>query len=163
MSIVRHAQPIAAISRARAARFAWLLPDPCRNSTPGMRASGTISVAAMQWPPTAISNVSSRVNMARDHDVLGQPAAVVVGTVEVDRRAFRHPDVVAVDLGRRCAHAGKRWIVAERRERGDLGAARAAEAPRLLEHAEAPLARRVDAFGDVVIAPRREQAFEAFE
>lgn len=82
-----------------------------------------------------------------------------VGTA-VDHPAVVRQALVFVDLERRGAHRGQPRIGAEGFQRGDLGAARAADPPGLLEHAEALPTVAIPALGNVVVAPRGEAAGE---
>src|SRR6476646_11021433 len=96
--------------------------------------------------------------MRREGRELQQWAGAGVGPVEIHDRIARRYLTVAVNLRRRCADDSERGIVAKRDQRLDFGAARAADAPRLLENARALLPVRIDAVRDVVVAPRGEQS-----
>lgn len=78
----------------------------------------------------------------------------------IDHPAVVRQALVFVDLERRGAHRGQSRVGAEGLQRGDLGAARAADPPGLLEHAEALPTVAVPALGNVVVAPRGEAAGE---
>src|SRR6185503_20749041 len=100
-----------------------------------MRVSGTISVPAMRSPATPISSASSRVAMRLDDRVLRQRTRAIVETLVIDDCVRRDGNVAAVGLGRCRAHGAQRGVGAERDEGFHFGAARAADTPRLLEHA----------------------------
>src|SRR5215207_426271 len=114
---------------------------------------GATMVPAMAWSSTRISMASSRVGMALHHGIFCQRTDALVGSAKVHRRARRGRGCIGtVDLDRGGPDAGEGGVGAEGFEGADLGAARAADAPRLLEHAAAPLPARVAPAGDVVVA-----------
>src|SRR6185436_9005275 len=160
---IRHAQPSAAMARALARYWSWQPPQPCTSSAPGVPGSmsaGAIKVPAMLWPLTGMASDSVRSFMRFHDGVLQDRSRRRIDPLKVNDRAARRRRVRAVQLGRPGAHRAQTRVGAERLERRNFRAARAADAPRLLEHAAVPAAARIAPAQHVVIAPRSEQPRE---
>src|SRR3990170_4268351 len=160
-SKIRQALPSAAMARALARYCCWQPPQPCTNRVPGMAgpdAAGRMSVPSMLVPLTWIAIASVRSSMGLHDRVFDERPGLRVDAAEMHPRAGRRLRVLAVGLGGARAHRAQARIGAERLERSNLGAARAADAPRLLEHAAMPAPARVAPAQHVVIAARSEQA-----
>src|SRR4051794_22914728 len=161
-SKVRHTQPSAAISRARARYCSWPLPQPCTNNTPGIAVAGATSVPGMLRPSsTGISIGLSRLDMVRlSQCVLRHWSISLVLPPEVHRRMRRRLGL-AVNLHRAGAYRVQPGVGAKRLQCRDLGAARATDAPGLLQHAAAQPPSRVQSPGNVVVAAGGEHTSEA--
>src|SRR6185436_8283633 len=128
------------------------------NRTPGASVSGVTKVPSMRRLSTAISTLRSRVGMRFDDCVFEERPRPSVVTLKIDggmRRRFR---ARAVNLEAGGAHDRQLRIAPEGRERLRFGWARAADAPRLLQHARAPASRGVQPLRDVVVSARGERA-----
>src|SRR5215218_8413901 len=121
--------------RARARYCSWLPPQPWTKSTPGTSGPGVTTVPAIRWPSTLISISLSFVAMPLDPRELGDRPHLAVDATEVNRRAVRRAGASAEDLHRRGFHQLPRRVPGEGLQRCDLGAARPAEPPGLLQHA----------------------------
>src|SRR5262245_14098922 len=162
-SKTRQTQPSAATVRARPRYCSWLPPQPCRKSTPGAAAaggSGVSSVPSMSSSSTGISTLRSRWDIRLRQGVLDQGAEALIDAVVMDDGAGRRLQVRAVTLDAPGSHGGQGGVGAEGLQGGDLRPAAAADAPRRLKHAAAPASVCVAASGDVVVAPRGEEAGE---
>src|SRR4051794_23332315 len=161
-SKVRHTQPNAAISRARARYCSWPLPQPCTNSTPGIAVAGATSVPGTLRPSsTGISTGLSRLDMVRlTQCILRHRSIPLVHTLEVHRRMRRRLRLT-VDLHRAGAHGAQPRIAAKSLQCRDLGAARATNTPGLFQHAAAQPPSRVHSPGNVVVAAGGEHTSEA--
>src|SRR5690606_29512603 len=157
-SKVRHTQPSPAMLRARTRSKAWLPPQPCTNSTPGIFASGARNVPDSRWPSTGIETDSLCVAMSHHSCRFGDAADRRVLVVEHDAGARGMGLAGAVALGSARAHPGQRRVVAQRFQRADSGHAGAAGPPRLFQHAAPAIALRTPAFGHVIVAARGEKA-----
>src|SRR5262249_46630355 len=135
-----------------------LPPQPCTKSTPGAAPlpPGVSRVPAMCWPSTGMSRVSSCADIRLQDGVLDDRPGAVIDAAEVYEGARRRGRVRAVSLDAPRAHGAQRAVRGEGCERGALGAARAADPPRLLEHPRAPAPLGVSAPRHVVVPPRRQ-------
>src|SRR5262245_451761 len=114
----------------------------------------------MNSSSTGISTLSVRWHIRLGQGVLDQGAEALIDAVVMDDGAGRRLQVRAVPLDTPGPHGGQGGVATEGLQGGDLWPAGAAEAPRRLQHAAAPAPVGVAAPGDVVVAPRSEEAGE---
>src|SRR5688572_9883504 len=152
------------MARALATYCAWPPPQPWTRSVPGRpfaTAAGSIRVPSMLSPLTGILIASVRSSMRLHDGVFDQRPGLRVHALKLHPRATRYHGrycrIGAVRFRRARADRAQARIGAERLERRNFRAARAADSPGLLEHAGMPAAARVAAAQHVVIAPRGEQ------
>src|SRR5438128_1143349 len=107
-----------------------------------------------------MSTRSSLVAIRRHQRVLGQRPNVLVVTAKINDRARRRCVTAPVNLYRLRAHYPQCGVGVKGFECTDLGPTRAANPPRLLEHAGTPPPLRVAALGNIVIAARCEEPVE---
>src|SRR5688572_4490628 len=155
------------MARALSRYCCWEPPHPWTRSVPGLpfpTSAGAINVPSMLSPLTGIL-IASVLSSMRLHDgVFDQRPGLRVHASKINPRTTRYHGsycrIGAVRFRRARADRAQARIGAERLERRNFRAARAADSPGLLEHAGMPAAARVAAAQYVVIAPRGEQAAE---
>src|SRR5215208_5388939 len=115
----------------------------------------------MRSRSTTISMRLSCVDIRFHLCVFRDAANIAVDSVEVDGCVRRHGCVAAVSLHAPGTYCLDARIDREDRERAYLGAARAPEAPRLLEHTAAAPASLVVTSHRVVVSSRGKKSAEA--
>src|SRR5688572_11274395 len=160
-SKIRQALPSAAMARALARYCCWQPPQPCTNRVPGVpgaAVAGVMSVPSMLVPSTRIAIASVRSSMWLHDRIFDERPGLRVDAAEMHPRASRRLGVLAIGLGGARPHRAQPRIGAESLERSNFGAARASDAPRLLEHAAMPAPACIASAQHVVVAARGEQA-----
>src|SRR5262245_44304455 len=112
----------------------------------------------MNSSSTGISTLSVRWHIRLGQGVLDQGAEALIDAAVMDDGAGRRLQVRAVTLDTPGPHGGQGGVSAEGLQGGDLRPTGAADAPRRLQHTAAPASVSVAAPGDVVVAPRGEEA-----
>src|SRR5689334_19205143 len=141
--------PSAATSRARARYCCWLPPHPCTKRMPGTSVPGVTSVPATCSSSTGMSMTSSRVGMIHER-VFGEGSHARVDILVVDGGAGRRLDAVAIELDGAGAHGLAGRVRLQHGQGFDLGPARAADAPGLLQHPDAAAPMSIEPFRHVV-------------